>query len=131
MPLSHMQIHAAYNVRAYRPFIAKLGCAQPPSLRGHPHHLRPQFGKDEWKQHDAGLPEDSGALDHGLRQASQLRGGGQQDPDGVEGDGEEVIEEDERLPDDAREQADRPVDARAAGLEVAEAAELEDFELRV
>lgn len=42
-----------------------------------------------------------------------------------------MVEEHERLADDAREEADGAVDAGAAALEVAEAAALEDFELGV
>ena len=42
-----------------------------------------------------------------------------------------MIEEHERLADDTRQQADRPVDTLAAALEIAETAALQDLELRV
>lgn len=42
-----------------------------------------------------------------------------------------MVEEDEGAADDAGEEADGPVDALAALLEVAEAAQLEGFELGV
>ena len=42
-----------------------------------------------------------------------------------------MVEEDQRLADDARQEPDGPVDALPAALEVAEAATLQGFELRV
>jgi hypothetical protein len=53
------------------------------------------------------------------------------DPNTEQGNGEEVVEEGERLAGDAGEEADRSVNTVTAELEVSETAELEGFELGV
>jgi len=48
----------------------------------------------------------------------------QSDPDSIQGDGEEVVEQDEGLTDDASEEASGFVNMYAAHLEITEAAKL-------
>ncbi len=52
-------------------------------------------------------------------------------PNGKQRHREEVVEQDERLTDDACQKADGPVDALPAALEIAETPALEGFQLRV
>lgn len=96
----------------------------PPPRHG---HSNPHLTPDKRKKHHAGLPKHLHALGQGEGELPG-RGGGELEPDGEEGDGEEVVEEDEGFADDAGEEADGAVDAGAAALEVAEAAELEGAE---
>ena len=94
--------------------------------QSHPHlrnNIRPD-NPDGFRQHGAAAHDRDPRLLHSGR-------GDHAQPDGVEGDGEEVVEEHEGLLDDARQQADGTVDASAAELEVAEAAELEGFQVGV
>ena len=68
----------------------------------------PQFGTHVGEYDDARRPQDARAApdEHdgheGKRIAPRL------DPDGVEGDGEEVVQQHERAADEPREQADGP-----------------------
>ena len=77
--------------------------------------LHLQLREDEWKQHQASLVEHSCASHHRHGQLPYreggLRGVSQRDPDGEQGDGEEVVEERQWLSDDACEKADGAVDA--------------------
>jgi len=97
-----------------------------PFPQSHPHlrnNIRPD-DPDGFRQHRAAVYDRDPRLLHNGR-------GDHAQPDGVEGDGEEVVEEHKGLSDDARQQANGAVDASAAELEVAEAAELEGFQVGV
>ena len=97
-----------------------------PFPQSHPHlrnNIRPD-NPDGFRQHRAAAHDRDPRLLHSGR-------GDHAQPDGVEGDGEEVVEEHEGLSDDARQQANGAVDASAAELEVAEAAELESLQVGV
>lgn len=105
----------------------------PPSLSPSP-VLHPHLTPNKRKNHHTGPPKHLHALDQGEGELPYRRrvrdGGGSAElkPDGEESDGEEVVEESEGLADDAGEEAGGGVDAGAAALEVAEAAELEGAE---
>jgi len=104
----------------------------PPPHTTPPPHLpsinssTPQLRNDKRKKHPTRLPKHGPALHHGHRHLIPPRLRYQQ-PDGEDGDGKEVVEEDEGLADYAGEETDGAVDALAAALEVAETAELEGF----
>jgi len=55
----------------------------------------------------------------------------QPDPDSVQGDGEEVVEQDEGLTDNASEEASGFVNMYAAHLEITEAAKLQCLQVGI
>jgi hypothetical protein len=77
----------------------------------------PDFGKDEWENHDTCCPEH--------HEGPQW----EQNPDREEGDGEEVAEQHEGLLNQTCKEADRSV--HDTDLEVAEAASLESEEIGI
>jgi len=90
----------------------------------------PDFGEYVREDDNACLPKHTDTSDDAEWKLGHTTGG-DVDPDGEQGDGEEVVEEDERLSDNTREQSNRTVNAFTASLEVTEATELESFELWV
>lgn len=98
----------------------------PPSIL----HSRSHFAPNKRKKHHASPPKNLHALGQ-CQGELPGRSGGELEPDGEKSDGEEVVEEEQGLANDAGEEADGDVDAGAAALEVAEAAELEAAEGRV
>jgi hypothetical protein len=97
-----------------------------------PHPSTPHLTPDKRENNHTRLPKHAHAQRQRLGQPPpRRRRVAQQDPDGEQRDGEEMVEEDEGAADDAGQQADRPVDALPAALEVAETAALQGFELGV
>lgn len=95
--------------------------------------LTPQLTPNIREYYYARLPEDTQTGQHNQRHRERISLPRKRYPypDRIERDGEEVREEHEGLADDACQQADRAIDAVAAELEVAEAAELKGTEVHL
>ena len=103
-------------------------------------HPTPQsysdLAQNKRPQDRTSLPKHPPGLHHRLRQPRQscptpADPAAEQEPNRQQGDAEKVIEKREGTADDPGEEAGGPVDAGAAELEVAEAAELEGCQVGV
>ena len=97
---------------------------------GAPSPLNFHLRENEREQHLARLPKDTNAGKKRQRNLVQRRLENQQ-PNRQQGDSEKVIEQHKWLPYDAGQKTNGTVDTLATALEIAEAAELESFQLRV